>query len=73
MSQVFLGAVYTEPITDHEAREQAMGELAAALSKIMRWVDSHPRKATIVESVKDEAHKALQRAKPFLPRTQGAS
>jgi hypothetical protein len=40
----------------------AAPELLATLEKVMRWVDSHPRKATIVQSVKEEAWAALAKA-----------
>lgn len=40
----------------------AAPDLLDALSKIMIWVRSHPRKATIVQSVINEADAAIKKA-----------
>jgi hypothetical protein len=49
------------------AHEQAetinrLGGAVEVLRKLMQWVDTHPRKATIVESLKSEARALLAAA-----------
>lgn len=52
--------------------ESAVAEnLRGALAKVMQWVEAHPRKASIVDSVKNEARAALKSASPFKKQNQG--
>jgi hypothetical protein len=52
-----VAALRAAPAVEDVPREREV------LRKIMQWVDAHPRKATIVQSLIDEAH-ALLREKP---------